>query len=152
MRPARREELFVALNGHPDIQVAVAIVDNNIIDEINIYQATIRAMLDAVNALTDNSAQGKQEMLAPDYLLVDGLKLPHPSIPAEKIIKGDTLSVSIAAASIVAKVTRDNIMREYHHKWPYFGFDKHKGYPTKAHKAALHKHGPCPIHRRTFKF
>jgi ribonuclease HII len=98
------------------------------------------AMLQAVDNLK----------VRPDYLLVDGLKLPHQSIPSLKIIKGDTLSQSIAAASIIAKVTRDEMMLSYDARWPVYGFKSHKGYGTAAHIEAINKHGPCEIHRLSF--
>ena len=112
-----------------------------LLDRVNIYQATILAMMQAVAGLK----------IVPDYLLVDGLKLPHPSIPSLKIIKGDTLSQSIAAASIIAKVTRDRIMIEYDAQWPQYGFKQHKGYSTPQHLAAIAEHGPCPLHRCSFE-
>lgn len=120
---------------------AVAVVSHHIIDAINIFNATIRAMLEAVSKLS----------VIPDCLLVDGLKLPHPSIPAKKIVGGDALSQSIAAASILAKVTRDQIMRDYHLDYPQYGFDQHKGYSTEEHLTALKEHGISPIHRRTYE-
>ena len=87
----------------------------------------------------------------PDYLLIDGnFEIPFP-LPQTAIIKGDSRSVSIAAASIVAKVTRDRMMAEYHQRYPHYGFDRHKGYPTKAHKEAIRTHGCSPIHRKTFR-
>jgi ribonuclease HII len=87
----------------------------------------------------------------PDYLLIDGTFGIASDLPQKPIPKGDALSISIAAASIVAKVTRDRLMERYHHYYPQFEFYKHKGYPTKAHKAAIRKFGCCPIHRRSFK-
>lgn len=120
--------------------VGIGIVDESVIDEINIYQATIRAMQIAISNLETQ----------PDYIIVDGrVKLQAPC-PAQSIVKGDSLSISIAAASIVAKVTRDRIMIEYDKEFPHFGFAQHKGYPTKAHKMALCEHGPSCIHRKTF--
>lgn len=141
LRPQQRKLLFDQIQNHPDIVYHVAVVNHDVIDQVNIFQATIRAMLEAVNNLTRQ----------PDYLLVDGLKLPHPTIPTERIVKGDALSQSIAAASILAKETRDRLMEEYHTQWPEYGFDRHKGYGTAAHMEAIRKHGPCPIHRLTFE-
>lgn len=135
-----REELFSQLTTDPHVDFGVGIVSHERIDEINIYQATIEAMLKAVSALKR----------PPDYLLVDGMPLKNISIPYEKIIKGDTLSQSIAAASVIAKVTRDKIMRDYHKEMPEYGFDKHKGYGTAFHMEAIAVHGPSRIHRRTF--
>ncbi len=135
-----REKIFNQIINTPDIIFATGIVDAGEIDRINIFQATIVAMQAAVNQLSKT----------PDYLLVDGLQLPH-AIPALKIIKGDTLSQSIAAASVIAKVTRDGLMDEYHKQWPQYGFAKHKGYGTPGHVSALAEHGPCPIHRFSFE-
>lgn len=137
-----REEIYSKLSAHPDVSYSVGIIDHQIIDEINILQASIKAMIEAVDAIK----------VTVDYLLVDGLKLPHPVHPSLKIIKGDSLSYSIAAASIVAKVTRDRIMKEYHELYPEYGFDQHKGYGTAKHREALEKYGPSPIHRRSFSF
>jgi ribonuclease HII len=139
LSPAARQKLFQQIKTIPDIIFSIGRVDPAEIDRINIYQATIVAMQHAVGGLS----------CRPDYLLVDGMKLPH-DIPVLKIIKGDALSQSIAAASIIAKVTRDAMMEEYDKQWPQYGFAKHKGYGTAAHLAALAEHGPCPIHRRSF--
>lgn len=141
LTPAVRDSLYTQLTEHPDVKFGIGIIDINVIDAINIYQATIQAMLEAVRQLSTT----------PDYLLVDGLKLPHPTIPCEQIIKGDQLSLSIAAASIIAKVTRDRIMENYHVQWPEYGFDAHKGYATPQHLSALKSFGPCPIHRKSFE-
>ncbi len=141
LTPKKRGELFLLLIKNPLVHYGVGIVDERIIDEINILEATKLAMLQAVNNLE----------ITPDYLLVDGLKLPHPTIPGEKIIKGDTLSQSIAAASIIAKETRDRIMLELHKKYPEYGFDRHSGYGTEMHREAISRIGPCEIHRRTFE-
>lgn len=136
-----RKSLFDLLTTHPDVEYGVGIVSCEEIDQINILQASIRAMIQAVNQLTS----------PPDYLLVDGLQLPHQSIPSQKIIRGDALSFAIAAASIIAKETRDEIMKTYHEQWPSYGFDSHKGYGTRAHMEAIMRNGPCPIHRKTFE-
>lgn len=135
-----RESLFCEITNHPKVSFGIGIICQKEIDRVNIYQATILAMLQAVSKLA----------ITPDYLLVDGLNLPHPQIPCLKIIKGDTLSQSIAAASVLAKVTRDRLMREYHDEWPQYGFNSHKGYATPQHLAAIQKHGPCPLHRFSF--
>lgn len=140
LSPKQRCHLYESLISHPSIVYGIGSSDAREIDEVNIYQATILAMLRAVEALTTH----------PDYLLVDGMKLPHPTIPVLKIIKGDTLSQSIAAASILAKETRDRLMGEYHERWPEYHFDRHKGYGTEKHLEALSLHGPCPIHRLSF--
>ena len=135
-----RAKLFQRLTTDPAIFYGIGIVESQTIDQINIYQATIQAMWQAVGQLAK----------AADYLLIDGMGISHASIPCLKIIKGDQLSLSIAAASIIAKETRDKLMVHYHHEWPHYGFDKHKGYGTEKHLAALEKHGPCSIHRRSF--
>lgn len=119
---------------------AVGIVPAERIDEINILQATYEAMREAVNKLK----------VKPDILLNDAVTIPGIDITQVPIVKGDAKSQSIAAASIMAKVTRDRIMKEYDRMYPEYGFARHKGYGTKAHIAALKEYGPCPIHRRTF--
>jgi ribonuclease HII len=127
------------------ISFGVGIIDHKRIDQINILQATFEGMTKAVDALS----------LKPDYLLIDGNKVPpqlqskYPNA-AEAIVKGDARCYLIAAASIIAKVTRDKIMSAYHEQWPQFNFIQHKGYPTASHVAAVLNHGPCPIHRMTF--
>jgi len=118
----------------------VGIVSPERIDEINILQATYEAMRQAVKAL-------KEE---PQVLLNDAVEIPGISVNQVKIIHGDAKSLSIAAASVIAKVTRDRMMAEYDKLYPEYGFGKHKGYGTKAHIQALKEHGPCPIHRKTF--
>jgi len=123
------------------VSVGIGIVDPLEIDRINILQAALLSMAMAVENLDPQ----------PDCLLVDGPFLISSGLPQEAIPKGDSLSVSIAAASIVAKVTRDRLMERYHHDYPQFGFSKHKGYPTKAHKKAIQEFGCCPIHRRSFR-
>ncbi len=140
LTPAQRGRLYESIAGDETIIWAVGLIDHQTIDQINIYQATIAAMKMAVDGLK----------AAPDLLLVDGMNLSHRDLPSRKIIHGDCLSQSIAAASILAKVTRDRIMLELHQLWPQYGFDRHKGYGTPAHLKALNEHGPCPIHRRSF--
>lgn len=120
-------------------KVGVAIVDNYRIDEINILEATKESMIKAAYNLS----------VQPDILLIDAVKL-KVAIKSESIIKGDQKSLSIAAASIIAKVTRDDIMRKYDLKYPIYNFAKHKGYPTKQHKELVLTHGPCDIHRMSF--
>lgn len=141
LNPKKRAELFQEIQANDKIIYAVGIKHHEDIDRHNIYQATILAMLEALSKLAS----------IPDITLVDGLLLPHPSIPSQKIIKGDAKSQSIAAASIIAKETRDRLMEEYHQEWPEYGFHQHKGYATEQHINAIHKHGPCPIHRLTFE-
>lgn len=136
-----RSVLFDMLIAHPKVIYAIQDVDSNEIDRINIYQATIKAMLQAVARLS----------IVPDILFVDGMSLPHPYIPSKKIIKGDSLSQSIAAASVLAKVTRDRIMEGFDEKWPQYGFKQHKGYATPQHFQTIAENGPCPIHRFSFE-
>lgn len=135
----RREELFLEIK-EKAVAWAVGIVNAGEIDEINILQATYKAMKKAVEGLS----------VTPDILLNDAVIIPGVRIRQIKIIKGDAKSVSIAAASIVAKVTRDHLMEEYDALYPEYGFGRHKGYGTGAHMAAIKEHGLCPIHRRTF--
>jgi len=120
---------------------AVAESSETEIDAINILQATLRAMERAIAALST----------APDYVLVDGSVMPGVLLPGETVVGGDRRVACIAAASILAKVHRDRLMRAFHQRWPVYGFDRHKGYGTAVHLAALAEHGPCPIHRRSFK-
>ena len=122
------------------ISVSIGIKDNKIIDKENIYQATKLAMYDAINNLK----------VKPEYVLIDAMKLEDLSIPSKSIVKGDAKSESIAAASIIAKVTRDNMMYELDKKFPEYGFKNHKGYPTKAHLDAIKKYGILDNYRFTF--
>ena len=121
------------------IAYKICLVDEKTIDEINILNATKKAMTECVQGLS----------VRPDVVLVDAVKLAL-EVPTKAIIKGDALSYSIAAASILAKVYRDRLMREYDKQYPQYGFAKHKGYGTKDHIEAIRTYGPCPIHRRTF--
>jgi ribonuclease HII len=123
------------------LTVGLGIVDPAEIDRINILRAALLAMAMAVKNLNP----------APDCLLIDGPFGIASDLPQMPIVKGDNLSISIAAASIVAKVTRDRLMERYHHYYPQFGFSRHKGYPTKAHREAIRRFGCCPIHRKSFK-
>lgn len=123
------------------ISVGVGSVDNRLIEELNILQAALRAMAEAVEQLSPK----------PDYLLVDGSKMPKTNIPGQAIPKGDNLSLSIAAASIIAKTTRDRLMIEFHQTYPNYGFEQHKGYPTAQHRQAIAEFGVSAIHRNTFK-
>ena len=122
------------------ISVSIGIKDNKVIDKENIYQATKLAMYDAINNLK----------VKPEYVLIDAMKLEDLSIPSKSIIKGDAKSETIAAASIIAKVTRDNMMYELDKKFPEYGFKNHKGYPTKAHLDAIKKYGILDNYRFTF--
>lgn len=135
----RREELFLEIR-EKAIAWNVGIVGPDVIDEINILQATYEAMRQAVAGLS----------VQPNLLLNDAVTIPGIETDQIPIIKGDAKSVSIAAASILAKVTRDHMMVEYDKLFPEYGFAKHKGYGTAVHTAALREHGPCPIHRRSF--
>jgi ribonuclease HII len=138
LSPAKREELF------PKIQAmahGVAVVNPEVIDEINILQAARLAMKQAVEKI----------LSAPDLLLIDGNQKIDSPITQWAIVKGDAKSFSIAAASILAKVTRDRIMEDYHHLYPQYEFARHKGYGTQLHRELIAEHGPCPIHRRTFR-
>ncbi|MCX7846666.1 MAG: ribonuclease HII [bacterium] len=141
LSPIEREELYalICADESPFI-VAVGSVDHTMIDALNILRATHHAMRIAVGSL----------ILPPDYLLVDGTLIPGLTIPQEKVIHGDRTCLCIAAASIVAKVTRDRIMDTYARQYPQYGFERHKGYGTPEHLAALRREGRCPIHRRTF--
>lgn len=135
----RRELLFEEIR-EKAIAYGVGTVSPERIDEINILQATYEAMRQAVSQLS----------VTPQVLLNDAVTIPQITIPQVPIIKGDAKSVSIAAASILAKVTRDHMMIEYDKLYPEYGFAKHKGYGTAAHIQAIRQYGPCPIHRRTF--
>ena len=123
------------------ISVGIGSVDNRTIERINILQAALLAMKNAVEQLIPK----------PDYLLVDGSKLPDIDIPSEAIPKGDRLSLSIAAASVIAKTTRDRLMVEFDEIYPNYGFRQHKGYPTAQHRQAIAQFGATAIHRNTFK-
>lgn len=137
---AQRENLYA--NIHSCAQaISWQAIPVELIDEINIYQATVFGMYRVA------------ETLHPDaqVVLIDAVKLPKLTVPWQAIIGGDALSASIAAASVIAKVERDRIMLELHEQYPDYGFNRHKGYATKEHLAALHKLGPCPAHRRSFE-
>ena len=135
----KREVLFDEIK-EKALSYGIGIVDHERIDEINILQATYEAMREAVGQLTP----------APSVCLNDAVTIPGIDIKQVPIVKGDAKSVSIAAASILAKVTRDKMMAELGRKYPEYGFEKHKGYGTKAHTEAILKYGPVPEHRRTF--
>jgi ribonuclease HII len=137
---AQREKFFQFITACGEIEFSIALMDAGVIDEINILQATHRAM---------NHALAKLNPLPP-YALVDGRPVKTLCVPQTAIVKGDARSYSIAAASVLAKVTRDRLMLEYHAQFPEYGFAGHKGYGTAKHLAAIEKHGACPIHRKTF--
>ena len=140
LSPKQRARLFDEIH---DVAVSVGVgtADHQVIDRSNVLQATLLAMQEAVEKLTPQ----------PDYLLVDGLNLPAMDIVGEAIPKGDNRSYSIAAASIIAKTTRDRLMIEADRNYPNYGFPKHKGYPTPQHRQAIAQFGASEIHRRTFK-
>lgn len=135
---AKREELYIAIKEQA-ISIGIGIMDQEVIDRVNIYEATKLAMQAAIDALDPQ----------PDFLLIDAMKLAN-GIPQENLIKGDARSVSIAAASIIAKVTRDHMMVDYAKQYPGYGFEKNAGYGTKEHLDGLEKLGITPIHRKTF--
>lgn len=135
----RREQLFDLIMAQA-LAVGVGIADAAAIDRINILQATRQAMLEATQDLA----------MLPDCLLIDGITTIASQLPQQTIKQGDSRSASIAAASIIAKVTRDRMMLEYDQLYPSYGFARHKGYGSAFHLAALLQHGPCPIHRLTF--
>ena len=137
---AQRDRFFAGLTGDPAVRYAIAAVEPSVIDEINILQATHRAMNQALADLGDDV----------DHALVDGRPVRSLRWPQTALVKGDSLSYSIAAASVLAKVTRDRVMREAEGRWPGYGFASHKGYPTPEHLEAVARLGPCPIHRLSF--
>jgi len=135
----RREQLFELIMTHA-VAVGIGLADAKTIDRINILQATRQAMLEAAQT----------PPCSPDYLLIDGITTIASPLPQQTLKQGDSRSASIAAASIIAKVTRDRLMLDYDCLYPAYGFARHKGYGSAAHLAALQQHGPCPIHRMTF--
>ncbi len=135
-----RERIYEELTTGNDLIWSVVMADAAEVDAVNILQATHAAMRRAALALYP----------LPQIVLIDGRPVPNFPLPQESIIKGDSISLSIAAASVIAKVTRDRFMLEAAEKYPQYGFEKHKGYGTAAHLAALRRHGPCPLHRRSF--
>jgi len=142
--PEKKREALYSEIIKEALAFGVGIVDNKIIDEINILEATKLAMKIAINEV-NRKLEGKLE-----HILIDALTLKNVAIPQTGIIKGDTKSVSIAAASIVAKVIRDNMMRDFHLEYPFYAFDRNKGYGTLLHYEGLKKEGYCDIHRKTF--
>lgn len=136
----QREQFYEVLASHPEVIYQLAQLEAPEIDRLNILRATHEAMNTALAGLK----------LKPEHVLVDGLKVKSMTLPQTPLVKGDSRSYSIAAASIIAKVTRDRQMKAYDRVWPQYGFAAHKGYPTEAHLQALAIHGPCPIHRRSF--
>lgn len=140
LSPIKRERLYKTIT-NAALSYSFGIVEPAIIDEINILNATKKAMRQAINGLK----------ILPDVVLIDAVTIADLPLQQIAIIKGDTLSLSIAAASILAKVKRDGIMEKYHVQYPEYQFNKHKGYPTKLHRKHIREYGPCPIHRKTFR-
>lgn len=144
LTPSRRDKLFALLHTC-GAGIGFAVVSAEEIDRINILQASLKAMAMAVSNMAE------QYDAAPDFLLVDGQFTAPVKLPQKALVKGESKSASIAAASIIAKVTRDRLMAGYHEQFPEYNFLKNKGYPTADHRLAVREHGPCPIHRRTYK-
>lgn len=137
---AKRDELYAVLTGDTGVRWASAHLDNNEVDRWNILRATHRAMRQAFLSLNP----------IPEHALIDGLPVPDFPCPQTAVVGGDGRSLSIAAASVIAKVERDRAMLELDGNYPEYGFSRHKGYPTPDHLARLRQHGPCPVHRRSF--
>ena len=136
----KREEYFDYIMENA-LSVSVGMMSEKVIDEVNIYEATKLAMYQAIN----------NSKIKPEHVLIDAMKLENLDMPSTSIIKGDAKSISIAAASVIAKVTRDRMMLELDSEYPMYGFKKHKGYPTKQHVEAIEKYGILDSHRKTFK-
>jgi len=136
----KREEYYDYIMKHA-LSVNIGMMDEKVIDEVNIYEATKLAMYQAIN----------NSVIKPEHVLIDAMKLEKLEIPSTSIIKGDAKSISIAAASVIAKVTRDKMMIELDKKYPMYGFKSHKGYPTKKHVEAIEKYGLIDGYRKTFK-
>jgi ribonuclease HII len=136
----KREKLYDTIREEA-LSVGLGVVEAAVIDEVNILKATLMAMKEAFTELSP----------APDLLLIDGIHSLPLALPQKTIIKGDSRSISIAAASIIAKVSRDRIMEIYHRQFSQYNFLKNKGYGTEEHRAAIRKFGPCKIHRRSFR-
>ena len=141
LAPELREEIYSELVSHPEVRWTVGIIDSTEIDRINILRASHRAMRVAITALID----------PPEHVLIDGLPVIPFLVPQTAIVDGDCISLSIAAASVIAKVTRDQMMRDFCAQFPQYCFGQHKGYGTELHLLRLHEFGPCPIHRRSFE-
>ena len=139
LTPERRADLALAIREHA-LAFAVAIVEPEEIDRMNVYHASLAAMSRAVDALS----------VRPQHILVDARRIPGCDLPQEAIVKGDARCHAIAAASILAKTVRDALMRRYEDEFPGYGFSDHKGYCTEAHRDAIRRLGPCAIHRRSF--
>lgn len=139
LTPLKREQLFVVIE-KAALSVGIGIVESDIIDTINILRASLMAMKKAVMTLSPS----------PDCVLIDGIHTIDVPFSQEPIVKGDALSISVAAASIIAKVSRDHIMEGYHRQYPQYNFIKNKGYGTREHREAIKNHGRCEIHRKSF--
>ena len=140
LTPRQRDRFYQVLITTAGVEFGIARLEAEQVDEYNILRATHRAMAEALAQLKPG----------PGHVLVDGLRVASLAYPQTALVKGDSLSYSIAAASVLAKVTRDRLMLEHGARWPAYGFALHKGYGTSRHLAALAEHGPCPIHRRSF--
>jgi ribonuclease HII len=141
LSPELRQEIYIALTSNTEVCWAIGVVDSVEIDTINILRATHKAMRAAIETL----------VAPPDHVLIDGLPVfPFP-FPQTAIVDGDCYSLSVAAASVIAKVTRDRMMRDFCARFPEYCFEQHKGYGTDLHLIKLHELGPCPIHRRSFE-
>jgi len=140
LSPKKRESLYEELTNHPGIVWKSVHIDAKTIDQINILQATWKGMAKAFSGLSEKA----------DIALIDGKPIKHFPGEHKAIVKGDSLSLSIAAASIIAKVERDRLMVKFAERYPEYSFDRHMGYGTRVHLEALKKHGPCPIHRMSF--
>lgn len=136
----KRDEYYDYIMEHA-LSVSVGMMDEKVIDEVNIYEATKLAMYKAI----------EESKIKPEHVLIDAMKLEDLTVPSTSIIKGDAKSISIAAASVIAKVTRDRMMIELDEKYPMYGFKSHKGYPTKKHIEAIEKYGLIEGYRKTFK-
>jgi ribonuclease HII len=141
----QRNKIFPIIRDNA-LGIGIGIASPEEIDRINILNASLLSMKRAVEKLVSDKKKS-----FPDFLLIDGKFTIDMEIKQKAIVKGDSKSISIAAASIIAKVTRDAIMEDLHRTYPAYGFIRHKGYPTRAHKQAICDHGPCPVHRFTFK-
>lgn len=140
LTPGQREALFEVIQ-QTALALAVGMAPAKMVDQLNVVGATRYAMEQALAQLP----------ISPDYLLLDHLRLPGLQTPQDAFPKADATSLSVAAASVIAKVTRDRLMVDYHQRYPNYAFDRHKGYGTKAHQAALAKCGPCPLHRLSYE-
>ncbi len=138
---SERERLFGIIS-QSALSIGIGLCTVEEIDQFNILEATRLAMVRAFDRLS----------IKPDLLIIDALRLDRIQIRQEAVIKGDNKSASVAAASIIAKVTRDRLMIELHKRYPQYGFDRHKGYPTRAHREAIKIHGPCEVHRKSFRW